>query len=147
MNIQPYLEDLKRILKKENLRYTTQRVEILKEIANSNHHLECEDIYFALRKKGVDASLATIYRTMDLLVKHQFVRKLNIGDGRARYENKLDGEHHDHLICTECGNIKEFVEDDIEILQEEIGKKYGFKLTKHIHQLYGICEDCQNETD
>ena len=96
-----------------------------------------------MKKKGKSISRATVYRTIDLLVKNNLVRKLELGDGRARYESKMNSSHHDHLICMDCGDILEFVDDEIESKQEEIALQNGFVLKKHIHQLFGSCKKCQ----
>ena len=92
---------------------------------------------------GQKVSRATVYRTIDVLVKNNLVRKLELGDGRNRYENKLDSSHHDHIICIQCGKINEFMDEDIENLQDEIAKKYQFKIVRHIHQIFGLCKDCK----
>ncbi len=136
------VENFKSALKTENMKFTPQRLSVLEEMVNSKEHRECEEIYFALKSSGENVSRATVYRTMDILVKHDFVRKLDIGDGKSRYETKIDHPHHDHMICIECGKIIEFVSDEIEDMQDEICKKYKFKLIRHIHQLFGICKDC-----
>jgi Fur family ferric uptake transcriptional regulator len=136
------VEDFKTALKTENMKFTPQRLSVLEEMVNSKEHRECEEIYFALKSGGENVSRATVYRTMDILVKHDFVRKLNIGDGKSRYETKIDHPHHDHMICIECGKIIEFVSDEIEDMQDEICNKFKFKLIRHIHQLFGICKDC-----
>ena len=134
---------LKKALKKENLRYTKQRQFIWDEICNTDDHRDAEEIYLTLRKNGLSASRATVYRTIDVLVKNNLVRKLEIGDGPARYENKIDAAHHDHLICVICNKIIEFVDQDIEMLQEKIAKDFQFSLKRHVHQLFGICKKCQ----
>jgi Fur family ferric uptake transcriptional regulator len=118
-------------------------VAVLEEVLKDQGHRECEDIYLALRQKGSHVSRATIYRTMDILVKNDFARKMEIGDGRARYESKVDSPHHDHIVCTSCGKIMEFVDQDVEDLQNKIAKRYHFKLQRHIHHLFGICKECQ----
>jgi Fur family ferric uptake transcriptional regulator len=140
---QKSIDRLKQVLRKENLKFTPQRLAILEEVLSSDEHRECEDIYYALKQKGVNSSRATVYRTMDILCEYDFARKLEFGDGRARYENKENSEHHDHLVCTDCGSIIEFVDEIIEKQQEELCKSKGFKLTRHIHQLFGLCKDCQ----
>jgi Fur family ferric uptake transcriptional regulator len=89
-------------------------------------------------------SRATVYRTIDVLVKNNMVRKLELGDGRARYEHKINSTHHDHLICVHCGRIEEFMDEEIEKLQEKIVDKLDFKLIRHIHQLFVICNDCKD---
>lgn len=134
---------LKNVLKKEGLRYTQQRQLIWDEFCGSGSHRDAEDIYLSLRRNNVNVSRATVYRTIDVLVKNNLVRKLELGEGRARYERKDMGEHHDHIICIECGKIEEFMDNYIESLQNKISEKYGYKPIRHIHQLFGICKDCQ----
>ena len=136
------LEKFKSALKTENMKFTPQRLSVLLEMVNNKEHRECEEIYLALRSTGDNVSLATVYRTMDILVAHDFARKIDIGDGRARYETKINHPHHDHLICIECGQITEFMNDTIENLQDVVCKENGFKLIRHIHQLFGICNKC-----
>ena len=140
---QNLLNQFKKILWGEGLKYTPQRVAILEEIITDEGHRDCEDIYLALKQKGERVSRATVYRTMDILVKNGFARKMELGDGRSRYESKVGSPHHDHLVCTSCGKIVEFVDQDIEDLQNKIAKHYHFKLQKHTHQLFGICRKCR----
>ena len=137
------LDLLKKALKKENLKYTKQRQFIWDEICNTDDHRDAEEIYLTLRKNGLSASRATVYRTIDVLVKNNLVRKLEIGDGTARYENKIDTAHHDHLICIKCGKIEEFIDDTIENRQDQIVEALGFKMIRHIHQLFVLCDKCQ----
>ena len=134
---------LKKVLKKENLRYTQQRQAIWDELCSSEEHRDAEEIYLSLRENGVNASRATVYRTIDVLVKNKLVRKLDLGDGKALYENKIDATHHDHLICVQCGKIEEFIDDNIEKSQDDIVKSFGYKMIRHIHQLFVLCDECQ----
>lgn len=136
-------DSYKTMLSNEGLKFTPQRLEILEEVVSGEGHRECEEIYLSMKKKGKIVSRATVYRTIDLLVKNNLARKLELGDGRARYESKLNSSHHDHLICIDCGDIVEFVDDEIESKQEEIALNHGFILKKHIHQLFGVCKKCQ----
>jgi len=140
---QKLLNKFRNILRRRGLKYTPQRVAVYKEVIKDKQHRECEDIYLALRKKGSHVSRATVYRTMDILVKNDFARKMQIGDGRSRYESKVGSPHHDHLFCTSCGKIVEFVDQDIEDRQQQIAKHYHFILQRHIHQLFGICRKCR----
>ena len=73
---------------------------------------------------------------MDILVKYDFARKLVLDDGVARYENKIDSPHHDHMICLETGRIIEFFDEGLENLQDKIAKKHGYKVIRHTHQLF-----------
>ena len=133
----------KDILQRERLKYTPQRVAVLEEIIKDKGHRECEDIYLALKQNGRKVSRATVYRTMDILVKNSLVRKMDIGDGRSRYESKVDTPHHDHMICNSCGDIVEFIDQGIENLQDKVAKRYHFILQRHIHHLFGICKKCR----
>tara|TARA_Y100001968_G_C18880592_1_gene491558 strand:+ start:23 stop:454 length:432 start_codon:yes stop_codon:yes gene_type:complete len=137
------IKQFRDILKKEGLKVTPQRLAVLKEVSSDNSHRESEEIYMAMKKKKWNVSRATIYRTLDILVENNFVRKLNLGDGRARYESKTSKDHHDHLICESCNKIIEFVDQEIEDIQDEIAKDHKFILNRHIHQLFGICFECQ----
>ena len=130
------IELLFEALKKEGLRFTEQRKSIWDEITSSDDHREAEDIFLSLRKKNINVSRATVYRTIDVLVKNNLVRKLDIGDAPSKYENKIDSHHHDHMICLETGDIIEFYNEELENLQDEIAKKHGYKVIRHVHQLF-----------
>ncbi|NOZ08724.1 MAG: transcriptional repressor [FCB group bacterium] len=138
-------ENFASALKQENLKRTPQRFAILEELVSSDEHRECTDIYFALRNQGISVSRATVYRTMDILVKYDFARRLDIGDGIARYESKVGISHHDHLICLECGKIIEFLNRDIESLQQSICNDFDFDMIRHTHQIFGVCPDCKSK--
>ena len=126
----------KEALKKENLKFTGQRFLVFKALLKSDGHLECEDIINIINKNGKKVSRATTYRTLDILEKYGLARKLVFDDGIARYENKLFTEHHDHMIDIETNEIIEFVDDDIESIQNKIAKDHGYVIVKHVHQLF-----------
>ena len=128
---------LAKILKSEGLRYTDQRQAIWDEIRNSNEHRDAEDIYLKLKEGNIKVSRATVYRTIDVLVKNRLVRKMDVGEGRScLYEPRLDDEHHDHMICLDTGDIIEFYNKELEDLQDTIAKKHGYKIIRHVHQLF-----------
>jgi|TARA_B110000263_G_C15202692_1_gene461371 Fur family ferric uptake transcriptional regulator len=131
-----YMENFLLALKEESLKATTQRVAIFEEVIYGEKHRECEQICNSLKSSKVNVSRATVYRTLDTLIKHQFIRKMDIGDGRIRYESKIGHPHHDHMICVETGKIIEFTSDEIEKIQDDIAKEHGYKIIKHIHQLF-----------
>ena len=130
------IDDFKNLLSKEGLKVTSSRVNILEDVLSNNSHRECEEIFNNLASKGEKISRATLYRTLDVLVKYEYLRKMDIGDGRVRYEKKIGTSHHDHMICIETGDIIEFHNDSIENLQDEIAKKYGYEVVRHVHQLF-----------
>ena len=137
INNMNHIDQLKNILKTEGLRHTKQRQQVWDEIRISSEHRDAEEIYIAINKnKDLKVSRATVYRTIDVLVKNNLVRKMELGDGRALYEHKIDDGHHAHIICVETGKIIEFYNEDLEILQENIVKKHGYELVRHVHQLF-----------
>ena len=130
------MERLKNALKKENMRLTEQRLLIWEQINKSKKHLDVEEIFSQLRKKGSNVSRATIYRTLDVLVKNNLIRKMDLGEGHSLYEPKIQDEHHDHMICEDTGKIIEFFNEELELLQEKIARDHGYTVTRHIHQLF-----------
>jgi Fur family ferric uptake transcriptional regulator len=134
---------LKEALKDSGLRYTRQRQAVWDELCSTSDHRDAEDIYVTLVRGGLPVSRATVYRTIEVLVKKGLARKLDIGDGRSRYEMRPDNSHHDHMICVNCGKIEEFVDLKIEELQEDVAKRHGYILNTHNLQLYGLCGNCQ----
>ena len=133
---EPISEILVEILRSEGLRYTKQRQAVWDEIRKSDEHRDAEEIYNKLKSNGVRVSRATVYRTIDVLVKNKLVRKMDFGEGRRLFEPRLDNRHHDHMICMDTGNIIEFFDEELENLQEKIAEKYGYKVIRHVHQLF-----------
>ena len=137
------LKKFMKVLRNENLKLTPQRVEIFREVCDSDEHREAEEIYLALRERDVHVSRATVYRTMNILYQHDLVRRMNIGDGKWRYEHWLDCHQHDLLICIRCGTIVEFMNPQFEEIQKDVADKFNYKLVKHVHQLFGLCKQCR----
>lgn len=137
------LKKFMKVLRNENLKLTPQRVEIFREVCDSDEHREAEEIYLVLRERDVHVSRATVYRTMNILYQHDLVRRMNIGDGKWRYEHWLDCHQHDHLICIRCGTIVEFMNPQIEEIQKDVADKFNYKLVRHVHQLFGLCKQCR----
>ena len=138
------LEDFKQLLKSNRLKYTKQRELILEIIYNNDGHFTPEDIYNLIKMSYPDVKLgiATVYRTLTLLEDAQIVSSISFGTQGKKYEFGLK-EHHDHLVCLECGGIEEFFDETIEKQQEEIAKKFNFKMTNHIMKITGVCSACQ----
>lgn len=139
------LSDFKLLLKKNSLKFTIQREVILETLYNSDEHLTPEDLHHLIQEKypQLKTGIATIYRTLSLLEDSDIVTSLSFGAQGKKYELGAK-EHHDHLICTECGNITEFVDEEIEKRQRLITEELGFKMSDHSMQIYGICQKCQN---
>lgn len=119
------------------LRMTGQRRVIAQVLEDSDDHPDVEELY--ARASAIDSgiSLATVYRTVKLFEEAGILDKLEFGDGRARYED-AERDHHDHLIDINSGEVIEFVDAEIEALQERIAQKLGYELRGHRLELYGV---------
>ncbi|MEM1243612.1 MAG: ferric iron uptake transcriptional regulator [Pseudomonadota bacterium] len=131
-------------LKKAGLKITTPRLKILQLLeAEEKHHLSAEDIFKRLSAAGDDIALATVYRVLTQFEAAGLVIRHNFEGGHSIFE--LDqGEHHDHLVCTKCGQVIEFVDSLIESQQKKIAEEKGFLLTDHSLTIYGMCENCRD---
>lgn len=140
------LEEFKILLKENSLKFTIQREVILETLYNSEEHLTPEALHRLIQDKFPDlkTGIATVYRTLALLEESNMVTSLSFGAQGKKYELGAK-EHHDHMICTECGNITEFVDEEIEKRQRAIADALGFKMTDHSMQIYGICKKCQDK--
>lgn len=119
------------------LRLTDQRRTIADVLERAKDHPDVEDLHARAARIDPGISLATVYRTVKLFEEEGILDRLDFGDGRARYE-AADREHHDHLIDLETGAVIEFVDDEIEALQEKIARKLGYRLKGHRLELYGV---------
>jgi Fur family ferric uptake transcriptional regulator len=140
------LNDFKALLKSTGQKFTIQREVILDELYNSNEHLTPEELYNLIQQKHPDlkTGIATVYRTLSLLEDSDIVTSLSFGSQGKKYELGAK-DHHDHMICTKCGTITEFVDEQIEDRQHKIAEELGFKMEDHSMQIYGICGKCQEE--
>ncbi|MBW2503505.1 MAG: transcriptional repressor [Deltaproteobacteria bacterium] len=135
--------DFQAFLQKQGLKSTRQREIILDEFLKGGAHLSTEDLYLKLRKKHPSIGYATVYRTLRLFAECGIAEARDFGDGQTRYESSDLHEHHDHLICTVCGQIIEFEEPQIEKLQEKVARAHGFKIVRHRLEIYGQCPRCK----
>jgi len=122
---------------KSGLRMTEQRRVVAQILETSNDHPDVEELYFRASKLDPRISIATVYRAVKLFEESGILEKLEFGDGRARYED-ADRDHHDHLIDMQTGEVIEFIDPDIEALQERIAARLGYKLKDHRLELYGV---------
>lgn len=121
----------------KGLRMTGQRRIIATVLQDSDDHPDVEELYARASSEDAAISIATVYRTVKLFEEAGILEKLEFGDGRARYED-AEREHHDHLIDMNSGEVIEFVDPDIEELQERIARKLGYSLKGHRLELYGV---------
>ncbi len=130
---------------KKGLRSTHQRRIITEAFFAGPSHVSIEELLANVREVDSRIGYATVYRTLKLFTECGIAAERNFGDGPSRYElsDKSTNEHHDHLICVECGKIIEFHDEHIEQLQESISQQLGFRIESHKHEIYGHCADCQ----
>ena len=133
---------LKKYLAKQGLKVTKQRQTIVDTFFRQKGHISAEELYAKIAKTDSGIGLATVYRTLKLLVEAGLASERNFGDGTSRYEPAKTNSHHDHLICIDCGRIEEFENPKIETLQNEVAAKNKFKVSDHKLELYGQCADC-----
>lgn len=132
-----------RFIQEKGLKSTRQRHLILDAFLSSNSHQSIEELYRLLRDSHPCIGYATVYRTLKLFAESGIAREIHFGDGQTRYEPLVAGEHHDHLVCEQCGQIVEFENEGIERLQAEVAASYGFRIAHHKLELYGLCTACQ----
>ena len=133
-------------LKLAGLKVTQPRKKVLEVLENSNkRHMSADDVYRQLVEGGEEVGLATVYRvltqfeTAGLLTRHHFE------GGHSVFELN-EGQHHDHILCVKCGRVEEFVDETIEKRQRDIAEKAGFTMTDHSLYIYGICQQCREES-
>jgi Fur family transcriptional regulator, ferric uptake regulator len=138
------IDELKKIVKQKGLKYTEQREVVLSVLLDAQDHLTAEEVYNEIKKEHPESNIgiATVYRALSFLEEVDLITSIAFGTDGKKYESNAKS-HHDHLICTNCGKIIEFVDDEIEKRQDKIAKKNKFKITSHSMQLYGTCETCQ----
>lgn len=146
-------EKFKEMLKEKGLKVTNQRLLVLQVLAeHGDEHMTAEDIFELVKEDYPEIGLATIYRTVQLLLDMQLVDRIMLDDGCVRYEigdflDEQEGHrhHHHHLICTECGSVSAFRDDLLEDLEAYIEKETGFQVTDHELKFYGVCKKCCEE--
>ncbi|WP_305968151.1 MULTISPECIES: Fur family transcriptional regulator [unclassified Mameliella] len=121
----------------KGLRMTDQRRTIAEVLERATDHPDVEDLYARASARDPNISIATVYRTVKLFEEAGILERVDFGDGRARYED-AEREHHDHLIDLSSGEVIEFVDPEIEALQEKIAEKLGYRLKGHRMELYGV---------
>jgi Fur family ferric uptake transcriptional regulator len=117
---------------------------VVETFLSTSEHVDLQTLFESSRKRHPGVSFATVYRTMKLLDDAGLAHARHFGDGKGTlYEVAVGREHHDHLICDGCGRIVEFVNDELERLQEAVAAGHGFTLSRHRHELYGLCATCR----
>ncbi len=138
-------ETLDTYLRQKKLRPTRERFLLLEEIMRTSGHFDADQLFASLNAKGLKASRATVYNTLDLLVECGLISKYRFGDSHSRYEKAFGRPRHDHLICLDCGEIIEFVNDRLDKIQKDVCQENKFTLHNSTLQIFGICSNCQDK--
>jgi Fur family ferric uptake transcriptional regulator len=137
------VERFRRHLRDHHLPITRQRDLVAQAVLLSEEHLSVEAIQKRLRERGDHVGTATIYRTLDVLVRSGLVRAHDFGEGFKRYEAMPQQEDHEHLICERCGRVIEFQNERLERMLPFIADEHAFQHHRHRVEIYGVCQECR----
>lgn len=135
-------EEFLRFLRRRGQRVTEERLALLEEIFSLHGHIDADEVLLSMKGRGLKISRATVYRNLELLVESGLVRKHRLVGRGLLYEHIHPGQGHDHLVCTRCGRMIEFISPGINALQSEICRAHGFVTTQHTLQILGVCNLC-----
>lgn len=139
------VESFRHYLVERGFKFTRPRRDILVTFFACDGHVSAEEIHQRVREVNPEVGLATVHRTLKILVEGGFAEEHTFGGRHRRFERSLTREHHDHLICSSCGHIVEFEEPRIEKLQEEVAERFGFTIQDHRLELFGVCGPCRQK--
>ncbi len=140
----PFVRLFGRYLREQGLPVTQQREAVAEVVFGTAEHLSVDDIERRLRESGERIGKATIYRTLDLLVRSRLVAEHDFGEGFKRYEHRLSRQpEHEHLICLECGGVTEFRSPEVRVVEKRIREEFGFEPSRHKLEIYGLCATCR----
>jgi Fur family transcriptional regulator, ferric uptake regulator len=137
------LAAFRRFLTDRNLPATQQRLAVATVVLDAADHLSAEDVLRRVAKRGPDVGLATVYRTLDLLVSSGLVAERDFGEGFRRYEPVTPGQAHEHCICSGCGRVMELSNDRLERVIALVAEEVEFRPHHHHLEVFGLCRDCQ----
>ena len=141
--VERHIHKFQDFLQQQGLKLTSERTALIREIFSTHYHFEADELLFKMKQKSVKISRATVYRTLELLVKSGLVRRVHLGEDHYHYEHVSGDSHHDHLVCTVCGGVIEFHDEELEQRQREICERKKFTPTFHNLQILGVCNDCK----
>ena len=139
------LKEFNKCKSKKGLKTSQKRSFIIEYFLHEDRHFGVEELYNEIKKISSGVSYSTVYRTLRLLANCGLADECNFDDGITRFEPVHKAQHHDHLICKNCGKIIEFKNSKIEKLQQDVAKKHKFSIELHKLALYGLCSDCKKK--
>jgi Fur family ferric uptake transcriptional regulator len=136
-------EAFRAFLRDHSLPVTAQRLAIADVVLGTERHVSAEEVADMLRRRGASAGTATVYRTLDVLVRSGLVVERDFGEGFKRYEASRGIPHHEHLLCTVCGRVTEFRDERLERMTTLLAEAHDFSRQRHRLVIYGLCGDCK----
>lgn len=134
-------ERLDAFIERKGLRRTGQRDKIVKAVFSRDEHFTAEELFDRVRRTDADISRATVYRTLGLLVEADLLREIDLGDNQTTYDpNFLDKPSHNHLVCIDCGKVIEFEDAHIDLLNDCVTRRLGFKPLRQTLKIEANCE-------
>ena len=137
----------KKLFKQQGLDQFNNRFKVLEMFLTTDEHITSKDLTEKLNLEGESFDENFIAGTMELLCRYGFASKIEFDNGVARFEHRHLGLHHDHMICTKCGKILEFRDEELEKNQSHVAQAYGFHMLQHKMEIYGICSECLKQRD
>ena len=138
-------EQFEKLFRREAIDRLEDRLVVLDAFLLHEQHITPEDLETYLKEKGYKFAAGFVSDTLELMCRFGFAQKHRFQNGEVRYEHRHLGQHHDHMICTKCGEIVEFENRQLEELQIRIAMDYGFYMLQHQMEIYGLCSRCQSE--
>ncbi|HEY9480106.1 MAG TPA: Fur family transcriptional regulator [Gemmatimonadaceae bacterium] len=139
------IEEFRSYLREHNLPVTPQRLAIGEVLLLRDRHFSAEEVARELRERGITVGTATVYRTLEVLVRSGLVVERDFGEGFKRYESARGMPQHEHLLCTVCGRVVEFQDDRLDRMSTLLAEAHGFATRSHRLVIYGTCAECQRD--
>jgi len=146
MDTQAAFDILSTYLKNGNHRATPERFAVLEAVLQIQGHFDAEALYYRMISNGAKISKATVYNTLDLLQNAGLVSKYRFAESTSRYEKAFGKPNHHHMICLQCGDIIEFINEKLERIQSDVCNEKNFNMQSSTLQIFGTCSKCRKKT-
>lgn len=137
------MEKLQTALKLNNLKVTTDRLELLKILQENAKPTSIAELHTIASRRNPNLNLTTVYRNMETMEEVGLVQKFNFGENQFLYELRNEQGHHHHLVCSNCKNIIDLEKTFRESFLDQVERRHGFKVTSHNFEIFGLCSECQ----